>query len=84
MTKPGRTAGGAHPNQDYKRSPAQLRNIAEQKKGGRFVRPRITRGPSYSWWAVTTDAEFIVNRDVELPRMLCADQTTFVYKDEGA
>ena len=71
-------------NQDYKRTPAQLRNIAERKKGGSFGGrvPPPAIPPGTSWWTCP-EAEFSTEHRAQLPR-ITAVRTTYRYAhDEG-
>jgi len=59
-----------------------LENIRHQKRtviGGRFLEPK-PKGPSDSWWAVSTDAEFVVGYQRNLDRMLSVQSRTVYLK----
>ena len=72
-------------NQGYKRTPAQLKNIATRKQGGAFGQFRVQEKPappSYSWWAETkNDAEFKTAHTAQLPRMT-AIRVVYRFKDD--
>ena len=72
-------------NQQYKRTPAQLRNIALRKKGGAFGGRVPDPKPApllHSWWADTrTDAEFTEAHRQQLPRMT-AIRLVYRFKDD--
>jgi hypothetical protein len=74
--------GGSRENQ-YRRSEAQLRNIAARKKGGAFggrIPLPKTVPPTDSWWTCP-ESEFKARHTAQMPRMT-AITTTYRYSNE--
>lgn len=76
--------GGSRSNQQYKRSPLQLANLAAQKRkgmGARFVPPR-NPPPETSWW-ICSDEEFPILHAQQVPRMTAVTTTyRFAHPDD--
>ena len=67
----------SNPNQDYRRTPAQLKNIALRKKGGAFggrVPLPKTVPPSESWWTCP-ESEFKDRHTAQVSRMTAITST---------
>lgn len=74
-------------NQDYRRSPLQLANIAAQKKagqfGGRFAGHMATPAPTTKTWWDVPPAEFKAAHTAQVPRMTAVTTTyRFAHPDD--